>query len=104
MEKANNNEKKPFGSGGARGGAGGKTIKNASTQVIYKKQTKKETDKKTDVPKPKKKDTSFKGAQRIGSDPKDDRWRCNICSFMNSEESPKCSMCDSEKGEKKHQH
>ena len=93
MEKA-----KPSG----RGGGGQKTIKNASTQVVY--QRKKEDNKK--VQKKQKQSTSIKThhGQIIGKDPNDDRWQCNICSFKNSNEIDICATCDSKKGEQKPHH
>ena len=97
MEKA---DKKYENKGG--GGKGGlKTIKNASTQVIYQKPKKEE---KKDVQKPKKNKNSMKNnnhGQIIGKDPEDDRWQCKICSFKNPQDVEICITCDSKKGEEK---
>lgn len=97
MERADKkNEKKG-------GGGGLKTIKNASTQVMYQK-TKIED--KKNAPKPKKRNESIKNKNGhiIGKDPDDDRWQCKVCSFKNPQEVEICSTCDSTKGEEKQKH
>ena len=99
MEKAATQKKK--GPGG-----GTRTIKNASTQVVYKR-NKKEENKEENEQKPKKPPTnSMKNShgQKIGKDINDDRWQCKICSFKNPPENDFCLTCDSQKGETRPKH
>ncbi len=98
MEKSNIGKK----GGGSGGGGGTKTIKNASTQVLYQKKKKEEQPKtktKTKLP-----SQNYHHGQKIGRDLNDERWQCKICSFKNAMEIDVCSMCDSQKGEEKAKH
>lgn len=77
--------------------------KSGGSQVIYGKSAKNKSEKSKETQKSKKPKKTKTDGKPIGENTNSNEWRCEVCSFLNPEEIDVCSICDSQKGEKRPQ-